>query len=122
MKFDLFVDQPSLELKKGIQVRRDTEVSFKNENVEQFLKDLKLETIMSDEGTNGLNSYKSKSHISITLNEGDILLFNPARGYYLSPYPQTTIEQAIEDITSLSAVNRVLEDVPEGGETDEHSK
>lgn len=100
-KFELFVDQPNLELKKGIQVRKDTEVSFKNEKVEQLLKDLKLDTIMDEEGTNGINSYKSKSHISITLNEGDILLFDPSRGYYLPPYPKTTIEQAIEDISSL---------------------
>ena len=101
MKFELFVDQPSLDLKKGIKVKKDTEISFKNENVEQLLKDLKLDTIIDEEGTNGINSYKSKSHISISLNEGDILLFDPSRGYYLSPYPKTTIEQAIEDISSL---------------------
>ena len=104
MKFELFVDQPCLELKKGIQVHADTEVAFKNENVEQLLKDLKLDTIMSESGTNGINSYKSKSHICITLNEGDILLFDPERGYYLPPYPKTTIAQAIEDISSLEGV------------------
>lgn len=104
MQFELFVDQPSLELKKGIQVHKDTEVAFKNENVEQLLKDLKLDTILDEEGSNGINSYKSKSHISITLNEGDILLFDPSRGYYLPPYPKTTIEQAIEDISSLKGV------------------
>ena len=104
MKFELFVDQPSLELHKGIQVKADTELSFKNENVEQFLKNLKLDTILDDEGTNGLNSYKSKSHISITLNEGDILLFDTSRGYYLPPYPKTTIDRAIEDISSLKVI------------------
>ena len=41
MKFELFVDQPSLDLMKGIKVKKDTEISFKNENVEQLLKDLK---------------------------------------------------------------------------------
>ena len=113
MKFELFVDQPCLELKKGIQVRADTEVSFKNENVEQLLKGLQLDTIMSESGTNGINFYKSKSHICITLNEGDILLFDPNRGYYLPPYPKTTIAQAIEDISSLAGV--VLEDTEELG-------
>lgn len=101
MEFELFVDQPNLELRKGIQVRKDTEVAYKTENVEQYLKDLKLDTILDEEGTNGINSYKSKSHISITLNDGDILLFDPSRGYYLPPYPKTTIKQAIEDISSL---------------------
>lgn len=104
MKFELFVDQPSLELNKGIQVHKETEVAFKNENVEQFLKDLKLDTILDEEGSNGINSYKSKSHISITLNDGDILLFDPSRGYYLPPYPKTTIQQAIDDISSLKGV------------------
>lgn len=113
MKFELFVDQPCLELKKGIQVHADTEVAFKNENVEQLLKDLKLDTIMSESGTNGINSYKSKSHICITLNEGDILLFDPSRGYYLPPYPKTTIAQAIEDISSLEGVR--LKDAEELG-------
>lgn len=112
MKFELFVDQPCLDLKKGIQVHADTEVSFKSENVEQLLKDLKLDTIMSESGSNGFNSYKSKSHICITLNEGDILLFDPDRGYYLPAYPKTTIEQAIEDISSLRGT-RLTEEMPE---------
>ena len=109
MEFMLFVDQPSLELKKGILVQKDTEVAFKSDNVEQLLKDLKLDTILNEEGTNGINSYKSKSHISISLNEGDILLFDPSRGYYLPPYPKTTIEQAIEDITALKGVRLAAE-------------
>lgn len=113
MKFELFVDQPCLELKKGIQVHADTEVSFKNGNVEQMLKDLTLDTIMSESGTNGINSYNSKSYISITLNEGDILLFDPKRGFYLPPYPKTTIAQAIEDISSLDGVE--LADTEEQG-------
>lgn len=104
MKFELFVDQPSLDLKKGIQVTKETEVNFKNDNVEQVIKDLKLEVIMDEEGTNGFNSYKSKSYISITLNEGDILMFDPDRGYYLPPYPKTRIEQAAEDLAALKGV------------------
>ena len=114
MEFELFVDQPCLELRKGIQVRKDTEVSFMNDNVEQLLKDLKLDTIMSEEGSNGINSYKSKSHICITLNEGDILLFDPNRGFYLPPYPKTTIEQAVEDITALKGVKLAEEQIDMG--------
>jgi len=104
MKFELFVDQPSLDLKKGIQVTKDTETTFKNDKVEQVIKDLKLDMIMDEEGTNGFNSYKSKSHISITLNEGDILMFDPERGYYLPPYPKTRIEQAAEDLAALKGI------------------
>lgn len=104
MKFELFIDQPSLDLKKGIKVFKDTEVAYKTDRVEQVIKDLKLETIIDEEGSNGVNSYKSKSHISITLNEGDILLFDPDRGYYLPAYPAESIEDAINDITSLKGV------------------
>lgn len=103
-KFELFVDQPSVYLKKGIMVHKDTEVAFKNESVEQLIRDLKLDIIMDEEGTSGLNSYKSKSHITITLNEGDILLFDPSRGYYLPPCPVTTIEKAVEDLSAMQSV------------------
>lgn len=104
MKHTLFVDQPNLELKEGIQVRPDTEISFRNESVEQLLKNLQLDTIMEESGTNGINSYKTKSHISIQLNDGDVLLFDPSRGYYLPHYPKVTISQAIEDIQGLKAI------------------
>ena len=111
MKFQLFVDQPSLELKKGIIVRSDTELSFKSERAEQLLHDLKLDTILTEEGSNGVNRYTSKSHISIFLNEGDILLFDPVRGYYLPPYPKTTVEQAASDLSSLMNV-KLEEETP----------
>jgi len=103
MKFELFIDQPDITLKKGIKVFKDTEVHFKNEKVEQVLKDLKLEIIMDEVGTapNGINTYKSKSYVEISLNEGDILLFDPDRGYYMSPYPKTTIGAAIEDLEAM---------------------
>lgn len=100
----LFVEQPNLELKVGIMVHKDTELTYKNEKVEQVLKDLKLETILDDEGTNGVNTYKSKSYLSITLNPGDILLFDESRGYYMPPYPMSTIEDAISDIGSLEGM------------------
>ena len=101
MKKRLFVEQPNLELKVGIQVTEETELIYKNENVEQVLKDLKLETIIEEEGTNGINTYKSKSYLSIQLNAGDILLFDENRGYYMPKFPMTTITDAISDIESL---------------------
>lgn len=97
----LFVEQPNLELKVGIQVTKDMELTYKNEKVEQVLKDLKLETILEEEGTNGINVYKSKTYLSIELNEGDILLFDEGRGYYMPRYPMRTISDAISDIESL---------------------
>ena len=106
MKHEMFVEQPVLDLKEGIKVTEETELFYKNEKVEQVLKNLTLETVLDDEGTNGINTYKSKSYLSINLNPGDILLFNEQRGYYMPPYPVVSIEDAISDITSLADVPR----------------
>lgn len=106
MKHELFVEQPVLDLKEGIKVSKETELIYKNDKVEQVLKDLVLETILDDSGTNGINTYKSKSYLSINLNPGDILLFDENRGYYMPPYPVTSIDDAISDMTSLSDLPR----------------
>jgi hypothetical protein len=110
MKHELFVEQPNIELKEGIKVSVETELFYKNDKVEQTLKNSVLTTYLIDEGTNGVNTYKSESHITITLNEGDILLFNEERGYYLPPYPVESIDDAISDINSLSDMPRFKED------------
>lgn len=109
MKHELFVEQPVLDLKEGIKVTAETELLYKNDKVEQVLKDLVLETIMDDAGSNGVNTYKSKSYLSINLNPGDILLFDENRGYYMPTYPVTSIDDAISDINSLSDIPRYTE-------------
>ena len=109
MKHELFVEQPVLDLKEGIKVSADTELSYKNDTVEQVLKDLVLETIVDEAGSNGINTYKSKSYLSISLNPGVILLFDVNRGYYLPPYPVVPIDDAITDITSLNDIPRYKE-------------
>lgn len=101
MRHELFVDQPVLDLKEGIRVTAETELSYKNDNVEQVLKDLTLETIIDEEGSNGINTYTSKSYLKINLNPGDILLFDPTRGYHMPRYPVSSIDDAISDIRSL---------------------
>lgn len=106
MKHEIFVEQPVLDLKEGIKVTKETELHYQNEKVEQVLKDLVLETILDEEGSNGINTYKSKSYLSINLNEGDILLFDENRGYYMPSYPMTSIDDAISDISSLDGIPR----------------
>ena len=110
MKHELFVEQPVLDLKEGIKVTEETELLYKNEKVEQVLKDLVLETILDDSGSNGINTYKSKSYLSINLNPGDILLFDEYKGYYMPPYPVVSIDDAISDINSLSDIPRFKEE------------
>lgn len=106
MQHELFVDQPVLDLKEGIRVSADTELSYKTDNVEQVLKNLVLETIVDEAGSNGINTYTSKSYLRINLNPGDILLFNEQRGYYMAPYPVASIDDAISDICSLEHIPR----------------
>jgi hypothetical protein len=110
MKHEMFVEQPVLDLMEGIRVTEETELYFKNETVEQTLKGLVLETIKDDAGSNGVNTYTSKSYIKIHLNAGDILLFDEQRGYYMPPYPVTGIDDAINDITSLADIPRFTEE------------
>jgi hypothetical protein len=109
MKHELFVEQPVLDLKEGIKVTSNTELLYKNDKVEQVLKDLVLETIMDDAGSNGINTYKSKTYLSIKLNPGDILLFDAQRGYYMPPYPVTSIDDAISDSNALSDIPRFMD-------------
>lgn len=104
MKHELFVEQPNIDLMVGIKVTKETELTYNNDKVEQELKNLVLETTLVDEGTNGINTYTSKSCIRINLNEGDILLFDENRGYYMPPYPVESIDDAISDIESLKGM------------------
>ena len=115
MKFEYFVEQPSIDILRGVQVRHDTSLTYMTENVKQQLSGLTLVTEMKERGSNGTNTYHSESRITIQLNEGDILLFDESRGFYLPGYPKTTIAQAIEDITALSAIDFAEEEIPEGG-------
>ena len=110
MQHELFLDQPVIDLKEGIRVSEDTELLYKNDKVEQVLKNLVLETILDEAGTNGVNTYKSKSYLSINLNPGDILLFNEQRGYYMPPYPVVSIDDAISDISALESIPRFKEE------------
>lgn len=109
MRHELFVEQPVLDLKEGIKVSDDRELEYKNDSVEQKLKNLVLETIIQDSGSNGINTYHSKSIVTIHLNPGDILLFDEGRGYYIPRYPVCSIDDAISDINSLSDIPRYKE-------------
>ncbi len=104
IKREFFVEQPNIDLKIGVKVTQDTELAYKNKKVDQVLKNLKLETMLEEEGTNGINTYKTKTYICINLNAGDILLFDENRGYYMPPYPVESVEDAISDITSLKDI------------------
>lgn len=104
MKLELFVEQPSIDVKAGIKVKEDTKLKYSNENVEQELKNLVLYTQLKSKGTNGINVYSTVSYIHLSLNEGDILLFDEDRGYYLPSYSVESVEDAISDMESLKGL------------------
>lgn len=111
MKLRLFVDQPNIELQRGIQVTAETVEHYENAQVKQDIKNLVLETEITETGTNGQNSYQSESRIKVNLNAGDILLFDESRGFYLPYAPRVTIAQAIEDISSLASMKDKVTEV-----------
>lgn len=93
-----FIRKPSIDLVPGIRVTKDTVIDFKNENVEQFMRDLVLHTNMKITG----EGYESTSHTKIYLEEGDVLLFEEdGRGYIKPVDGFVTIAEAIEDLTNI---------------------
>lgn len=93
-----FIRKPSIDLMPGIQVTKDTVLDFKNENVEQFMRDLVLHTNMTITG----EGYESTSCTKIYLEEGDVLLFEEDGRGYIKPVENfVTIAEAIEDLTNI---------------------
>lgn len=110
MKHELFLPKPALKFYEGVRVTKDTKVTYETETVKQELKNLVLDTIATEEGSNGFNTYRSKTYVSIDLNEGDILLFDEKKGYYLATNTVSSIDDAIEDISSLKDIPRYTDE------------
>lgn len=101
IKLNLFIEDVSTELKTGLRVLKDTNVEYDNKNVHQEIHDLTLETTIDNVGTNGVNSYASRTFLKINLNEGDILQFNDEKGFFLPNYPLIEVEEGIDSLNSI---------------------
>lgn len=94
----VFIQKPSLDLHPGIVVDKDTVLSYKNEHVEQTLKDLVLHSITKVRGEN----FESVQHTTIQLQEGDVLVYEEeGRGYIKPVEAFVTITEAIEELTNI---------------------
>ena len=94
----VFIRKPSIDLFPGICVTKDTELEYKNENVQQTVKDLVLHSIMQVKG----EGYESVYDTTIYLNEGDVLIFEEEGRGYVKPVEQmVTIAEAIDDYTNI---------------------
>jgi hypothetical protein len=94
-----FIIKPDISLFEGVQVYKDTKLSYKSEDglIKQELKDMTLKIDKKEKADN----YKSKTTLEIFLNEGDILLYDEGRGYFLPSIPMSTIQEGIEDLEAI---------------------
>lgn len=94
-----FIRKPSIDMYAGIRVEKDTELEYKNENVEQTLKDLVFHSITKVKGDN----YESTYDTTIQLKEGDILIFEEEGRGYIKPVEEfVTVKEAIEEFKCIS--------------------
>ena len=98
---EVFICRPHIDLYGGIRVTKDTELEYKNEFVEQTVKDLVFQSVTKKTGAN----YESTWDTTIHLNEGDVLVFEEeVRGYIKPVEPLVTIQEAIDDLENIKDV------------------
>jgi hypothetical protein len=96
-----FISKPSIDMYGGIRVDKDTTLEYKNDNVEQTLKDL---VFISKTTVKGVD-YESVYNTTINLKEGDILIFEEeGRGYIKPVEAFVTVEEAIEELNCIREV------------------
>ena len=93
-----FIMKPSIDLYPGIRVDKNTNLEYKNANVKQTVKDLVFHSVNRVKG----DGFRSKYDTTITLQEGDILIFEEdGRGYIKPVEPFVSIEDAIADLQNI---------------------
>ena len=94
----VFIQKPRIDLHPGIVVAKDTVFEYKNEHVEQTLKDLVLHSITKVTGV----GFESVQDTTIQLQEGDVLIYEEeGRGYIKPVEAFVTIAEAIEELTNI---------------------
>lgn len=93
-----FIAKPSIDMLAGIIVTKDTTLEYENENVKQTLKDLVFDSKTTVKG----ETFTSEYHTVITLNEGDVLIFEEEGRGYIKPVENfVTVEEAIKELECL---------------------
>ena len=97
----VFIRKPSADLYPGIRVDKDTVLEYKNENVEQRLENLVFHSVTKVKG----EGFESVYDTTITLKEGDILVFEEEGRGYIKPVEEfVTVAEAIEDLENMKDV------------------
>ena len=95
----VFIRKPSIDMYTGITVTKDTEFKYENENVQQELKDLVFHSVTTVKGEGYVSTYDT----TITLNEGDVLIFEEEGRGYIKPVEEfVTVKEAIEELNCIS--------------------
>jgi hypothetical protein len=93
-----FIRKPSIDMYAGIKVDKDTTLEYKNDNVEQTLKDLVFHSITKVKGEN----YESTYDTTIHLKEGDVLVFEEEGRGYIKPVDDfVTVAEAVEELNCI---------------------
>lgn len=96
-----FIRKPRLDMYAGITVDKNTTLEYKNESVEQTLKDLVFRSITKVKGDN----YESTYDTTISLKEGDILIFEEEGRGYIKPVEEfATIKEVAEEFSYISDI------------------
>lgn len=94
-----FIRKPSLDMLAGIKVDKDTVLEYKNDNVDQTLKELVLHSITKVKGDN----FESVYDTTIQLSEGDVLIFEEEGRGYIKPVEEfVTVKEAIKELNCIS--------------------
>lgn len=98
MKLQRFMRKPDIDMLAGIRVTKDTTFYYKNENVEQTLEGLVFHSVTKIKGEN----FESVYDTTITLVEGDVLIFEEEGRGYIKPVEEfVTVGEAIEELENI---------------------
>lgn len=92
-----FIMKPDITFYDGIMINKDTKLDFENEYVKQTIENLVLKTNKKEK----TEKYESEFNLTIKLDEGEILLFEEERGYFLPSLPMSTVKDAMEDLEAI---------------------
>ena len=96
--FQRFLRKPDVDMLAGIRVTKDTAFEYKNENVDQTLKDLVFHSVTKIKGENYESTYETMIHLA----EGDVLIFEEEGRGYVKPVEEfVTVSEAIGELRCI---------------------
>lgn len=97
-----FIMKPDITFYEGIKIDKETKLEFENEYVKQSINNLVLKTNKKEK----TDKYESVFDLTINLDDGEILLFEEERGYFLPSLPMSTVKDAIEDLEAIKEFDK----------------